>query len=296
MTISFNAGRGRLVQGDPTTANPVKDQKGQPVLNKDNTPRTEYFAGIGYPKGSAEWAYIQGQLEAEAIAGWGSKLNPKMVKDFSWKYFDGDGTDKYGKPLTEKNPALAGMMVLRANNGYAPSWWARQPLLPDGHPEKANYQPGTEGALIQLDTTTAKQLFKRGFFVRPFVEVKINDNMESPGVYVNLLGIELFEFGEEIHVTGGPSGEEMFGGAATPPAGAAAPTASAPAPAPTASHTSYMAPPPAPPAPPPAPPAPPASGPELNAAGKAANPGQTYASFIAAGWSPEQLKAAGFID
>src|SRR5690606_37746933 len=107
MPISFNAGRGRLVQGDPTTANPVKDQKGQPTLNKDGTPRTEYFAGIGYPKGSAEWAYIQSQLEAEAIAGWGSKLNPKMVKDFSWKFFDGDGTDKYGKPLTEKNPALA---------------------------------------------------------------------------------------------------------------------------------------------------------------------------------------------
>lgn len=243
MPDSFNAGRGRLVQGDPTVANPVKDQKGQPVLNKDGTPRTEYFAGIAYPKGSPEWANIQARLEAEAIAGWGTKLNPKMVKDFSWKFFDGDGTDKYGKPLTEKNPALAGMMILRANNGYAPSWWARQPLLPDGHPEKANYQPGTEGALVQLDTTTAKALFKRGFFVRPFIETKINDNMESPGIYVNLLGIELFEFGEEIHVTGGPSGEEMFGGAASPSAGAAASAASAPASEPTASHTSYMAPP-----------------------------------------------------
>lgn len=297
MPIQFNAGRGRLVQGDPATPKPRTDQKGNAILGKDGTQLHEYFAGVAYPKGSAEWANIQSQLEAVAITDWGARLNPKIVRDFSWKYKDGDGVDKFGKPLAEKNPALAGHMILHASSQFAPQLYARQPLLPEGHPERATYQPGTAGALVQLDTTTAKQLFKRGYYVRPFVDVKDNGNMESPGIYVNLVGLELVEYGEEIVSTAGPSGEAMFGDP-LPASGAPAPAAPAPAAPPTASptsaplpppHTGFMAPPP---------PAAPAAHvePALNAAGQAAAPGQTYAGFIAAGWTHDQLKAAGYVD
>jgi hypothetical protein len=294
MPIQFNAGRGRLVQGDPATPKPRTDQKGNAIIGKDGTQLHEYFAGVAYPKGGAEWANIQSQLEAVATTDWGARLNPKIVRDFSWKYKDGDGVDKFGKPLAEKNPALAGHMILHASSQFAPQLYARQPLLPEGHPERATYQPGTAGALVQLDTTTAKQLFKRGYYVRPFVDVKDNGNMESPGIYVNLVGLELVEYGEEIVSTAGPSGEAMFGDP-LPTAGAPAPIAPAPVVPPTASPTSAPLPPPhagfmAPP-----PPAAPAT-PTLNAKGQAAAPGATYEAFISSGWTHDQLKANGYID
>lgn len=280
MPIKFRTGKMRLVQGDPTAINEVKDQKGNTTLNKDGTARTEIYIGLAAPKGSAEWLGVESQLKAEAKAGWGTKLDPEKFKDFSWKWFDGDDTDKYGKPLADKNPAVAGQMVLRmTRNGNfgLPQMFARAVLLPEGHPERVEGQPGP---LVELDVTTAKKLFKRGYYVRAFGECDINNNEESAGIYVNLIGLELVEYGEEIVSQARMSGEEMFGDDDEAPAPKAAPAAS-PSKVPPKPYAGHLPPPP--------------GGPKLTAAAEATAPGMTLAEWNAAGWSNEDLKANGFL-
>jgi hypothetical protein len=293
-TGQFRSGKGRLVQGEPFKANPRKDDDGKPVLKADGTPVTEFYVGIAFPKTDPDWVGLKGAMTAACHKEWAGKVDFQHAA-FAFKWRDADTSrDKAGKLLSEKNPGTVGCDVLglsRNGDFGLPQMYARAWLLPDGHPEKVT--DGTPGPLVALDVSTAEKLFKRGYYVRVFGDRKSNETPKYPGQYVNLEGIELFEYGEEIVSQGSrPSGEEMFGddaptvGAPAPVASAPAPTASptsAPAPAP---HTAYMAPPPAAPAP---------AGPTLSPAGQAAFPGGTVEGFIAAGWTMDQLKAAGYL-
>lgn len=290
----FRSGKGRLVQGEAHKANPVKDDDGKVVLKADGTPKTEFYVGIAFPKTDPDWIGLKKAMTDDCHKEWAGKVNfDHAVFAFKWRDAD-TSRDKAGKLLSEKNPGTVGCDVLSLNrNGDfgLPQMYARAWLLPEGHPERAT--DGKPGALVALDVATAEKLLKRGYYVRVFGDRKSNETPKYPGQYVNLEGIELFEYGEELVSQGSrPSGEEMFGDD-VPTAGAPAPAASAPAPiaspgpsAPApAPHTAYMAPPPAP--------AP--VGPTLSAAGLAAFPGGTYEGFLAAGWSHDQLVTAGYV-
>lgn len=303
-TGQFRSGKGRLVQGEAHKANPRKDDDGKPILKADGTPVTEYYVGVAFPKTDPDWVGLKGAMTEACHKEWAGKVDFAHAK-FSFKWRDADTSrDSQGKLLAEKNPGTAGCDVLglsRNGDFGLPQMYARAWLLPDGHPEKVT--DGTPGPLVALDVSTAEKLLKRGYYVRVFGDRKSNETPKYPGQYVNLEGIELFEYGEELVSQGSrPSGEEMFGdapvgNASLPPASGApvaaqtapspaapptqAPTASptsAPAPAP---HTSYMAPPPA--------------GPVLTPAGQAAFPGGTVQGFLDAGWTMDQLKAAGYV-
>jgi hypothetical protein len=297
-TGQFRSGKGRLVQGEPFKANPRKDDDGKPVLKADGTPVTEFYVGIAFPKTDPDWVGLKGAMTAACHKEWAGKVDFQHAA-FAFKWRDADTSrDKAGKLLSEKNPGTVGCDVLglsRNGDFGLPQMYARAWLLPDGHPEKVT--DGTPGPLVALDVSTAEKLFKRGYYVRVFGDRKSNETPKYPGQYVNLEGIELFEYGEEIVSQGSrPSGEEMFGddaptvGAPAPVASAPAPTASpsSPAPAP-APHTGYMQ------APAPAAPAPAPAGPTLSPAGQAAFPGGTVQGFLDAGWTMDQLKAAGYL-
>jgi len=295
MPIEFRTPVMRLIEGDVFTPNTKNYETGEPLTNKDGSPRTEFYIGLAAAKTDPGWVDLEGKLRACATSDWAPKnIVPANVKDFSWKFYDGDGFDKYGKPLTEKNPAKAGAMVLRMTNGFAPQVFVRAAILAQAspnHPALAGITiaPGTNGPLIQLSAQDAA-ICKKGYYYRAFGDYKSNENMQSPGNYCNVQGIELVGFGEEIHSVNAKSGDQMFG---DEPAGnvAAATPAGGPAPAPTASPSSppapysgHMAPPPVP------------AGPALTPAALAAWPdGKTVADWEKAGWTLDTLKTAGYV-
>jgi len=298
MPIEFRTPVMRLIEGDVFTPNTTNWETKEPLTNKDGSPRSEYYLGLAAAKSDPGWVELEAKLRSEATAGWAPKnITPAAVKDFSWKFYDGDGTDKYGKPLSDKNPAKAGNMVLRMTNGFPPQVYARAAIIAQANPNHPALQgvtipPGTNGPLIQLGPQDAA-LCKKGYFYRAFGDAKSNDNLQSPGIYVNVQGVELVGFGEEIHSGSAKSGDAMFGDD-VPTAAAPAPTpvapqpivspSSAPAPAPYSGHM-------APPAPAPVP-----AGPQLTPAALAAWPdGKTVAQWEAAGWTLDTLKAQGYV-
>lgn len=295
MPIEFRTPVMRLIEGDVFTPNTKNFETGEPLTNRDGSPRNEFYIGLAAAKADAGWTELEAKLRAEATAGWAPKnITPAAVKDFSWKFYDGDGVDKYGKPLSEKNPAKAGHMVLRMTNGFPPQVYARAALLPENHPGRAGVTipPGSNGPLVQLGPQDAS-LVKRGYYVRAFGDAKSNDNLQSPGIYVNVQGVELVGFGEEIHSSSAKSGDAMFGDDTPVPNGAPATPAGTSAPAPTVSHGNGA---PAPYSGHMAPPAPVPVGPQLTPAALAAWPdGKDVAAWVAAGWTLDTLKTAGYV-
>lgn len=296
-TGQFRSGKGRLVQGEAHKAHQKKDDDGNPKTLPDGTPDMEYYVGVAFPKTDPDWVGLKGAMTTACHKDWEGKVDFAHAK-FSFKWRDADThRDPSGKLLAEKYPGTAGCDVLsltRSGNGTwtPPQMYARAWLFPDGHPVKIGLAPGEPGPLEPLSVADAEKMLKRGYYVRVFGDRKSNETPKYPGQYVNLEGIELFEYGEELVSVGQrPSGEDMFGDEPTPTAGAPAPVASAPAPTASPSsapapHTAYMAPPPAAPAP---------AGPTLSPAGQAAFPGGTYEGFLAAGWTHDQLVAAGYV-
>ncbi len=287
MPIEFRTPVMRLIEGDVFTPNTTNWETKEPLTNKDGSPRSEYYVGLAAAKTDAGWSELEAKLRAEATAGWAPKnIVPAAVKDFSWKFYDGDGVDKYGKPLSDKNPAKSGQMVLRMTNGFPPQVYARAALLPENHPGRAGITipPGSNGPLVQLGPQDAA-LVKRGYYVRAFGDAKSNENLQSPGIYVNVQGVELVGFGEEIHSSAAKSGEAMFGDDEVPTVGAAAPAPIASPTSPPAPYSGHMA-----------PPAPAPVGPQLTPAALAAWPdGKTVAQWEAAGWTLDTLKTAGYV-
>lgn len=297
MPIEFRTGAMRLIEGDVFTPR-TTDRDGKPLTNKDGSPREEYYLGLAAPKGDAAWGEVEAKLRAEANSYFAPKgIVPANVRDFSWKFYDGDGVDGMGKPLADTNPARAGHMVLRMKNGFPPQVYVRAALLAQANPNHPELQgitiaPGTKGPLIQLTKADAA-VCKKGYWYRAFGDAKGN---ESPGIYVNVQGVELVGFGEEIHSTAAKSGAAMFGDEDdTPvPNGASVTPAGGPAPAPTASPTSAPA--PAPYSGHMQPPAPVPAGPTITPAGLAAwADGKTVADWEKAGWTLDQLKTAGYV-
>lgn len=291
----FRSGMGRLVQGEPYKAHPRKDDDGNNIV-KDGVVQTEFYAGIAFPKTDPDWIGLKGAMDADCRKEWAGKVNFEHAA-FSFKWRDADASrDKAGNLLADKNPATKGCDVLGINRNGSfglPQMFARAHLLPDGHPEKIGLAPGAKGALVALDVALAEKLLRKGNYVRVFGDRKTNDTPKYPGQYVNLEGIELVGYGDEIITSGGarPDADTMFGdddspnapAVATPaPASAQAPTASpssAPAPAPYSGHMQA-----------------PAPGPQVTPAALAAWPdGKTVEAWTAAGWTLDQLKDSGYV-
>lgn len=281
MPSNFTSPVGRMVQGDifkPRTT----DQQGNPLTTKSGPnagqPRSDYFVAVAVPKNSPDWAAFKAIIDAEAKAAWpqGQFNSPK----FSDKIIDGDGVDDNGKQNSEK-AGFAGCWVVRFSSGFAPALWARSKVLPE------HMRSPDPESFVQV---TDPSVLKRGYFVRVAGNVAGNNNIQSPGLYLNYNMVELVGYGDEI--VSGPTASMAFGSPAAAPTGQSTPVPTAAAPAPTPSAPAPTA------SPTPEPytgyadvPAPAPSGPQMTAKAGAT----PYEAFIAKGWTDDTLRANGYL-
>lgn len=303
LNILFPAGR--LVQGDlykPQT----KDQQGNPLVIKTGPnagkPTQKYFFALAIAKapGEGHWANTAwGKLIWDAgHLAW--PQGQAQAPTFAWKVEDGDNAvpNKVGRKNCDRE-GFPGHWIVNFSSTFAPKIYntAGEPI-------------NEVGAV------------KTGYYVEVMGSITSNENSSNPGMYVNHNMVALRGYGAEI--VSGPDPKAVgFGKSALPAGASAAPTGAAanfPAaaaaapqaapPPPAAAPVAMAAPPPqtavapspsfiAPPAPgagaPPPPaaaaPPPPAAGPQMTA--KAA--GQSYAAFIAAGWTDANLRLHGYM-
>ena len=291
---------GRFVFGDlydPET----EDFDGNPLVIKsgaDKGKATQLFViGLALPKTQAHWGNEPGWGQAIWAAGHAAFPGGEASRaDFSWKISDGDATTIPPKSKSKIRPCdregWKGCWVLRLQSSFAPAIY--------------NALANPENPTPMND----KDAVRPGYVIQVVGTVKGNSGA-SPGVYLNHNAVGLRAYLPEI-ITRGVDVKGKFGGAV--PAGASVMPAAAtmPAtPAPASPAPPAAAPPPAAPAvaaPPtavvpapavvgiPAAPLPPAARPAAPPppAARPAHKGLPVDSYIAAGWTIDQLRADGY--
>lgn len=293
----------------------MEDFEGNPLKpNKDGTPNTGYYEfGFAVPKnpGETHWAtsplgsviWAQGHRDHAASA-------PRP--DFSWKVTDGDSAIA-GKPYKGK-PGRAP----KDKEGYPGNWV---------YSFRGSFAPkvvNSNGSAYLLD----KDVVMPGDCIQVFGSV-VGNTGATPGVYLNYAVVSYqgrhkdgrlstggpdpttLGFGTDAKpswVTDIPTGSGATPSAPPPPSNGAPPPPANNAPPPPAAQQqvpqvpvtpaagfiqppSNGAPPPPPAATGAAPPPPPPAGPVMTAKAN----GNSYASFIAAGWTDATLRANGYM-
>ena len=204
----INTPVGRIVWGHPLKAQIKKDlNTNQPVV-RDGQQVQQWAFGLAIPKNQFGELYQYMQQEALSAYPNGTPSN------FSWKFKDGDGTDREGKPYSERE-------------GYA------------GHYILTISTEAFQTPCYKYEGNTYRQLeeheVKTGDYVVVSLDIKANvptNRTHTPGLYINPNAIELVGYGTEIKGSGGGANpNEVFGGKQyqLPPGASATPTSSAPA-------------------------------------------------------------------
>lgn len=198
---------GRLVWGHPLIAKEKKNQQTNQTIMKDGKPVMQYSFGVAYDKNTFHQQILP-YLQQEAATGYPHGVPPT----FSWKYKDGDGVDRKGKPYRDRE-GYAGCYVLNINTeAFAPPVYKFE-----------------NGQYRQL----AANEIKTGDYISVSLNIKVNvptNSTFTPGLYINPNVIELVGYGPEIvGVSSDPT--EHFGGRQhqLPPGASATPISSAPA-------------------------------------------------------------------
>lgn len=307
---------GRVVQGDFYKGSDKDDQGVDRVYKSgknEGQKYTQYFFALAIKKtpGVTHWGL---EPWGVAILDYGRKAWPTgqaEQKNFAWKITDGDSTDfNEGTPPRRwcDHEGFPGHWVIKLTTSFAPKIYntAGEPILEPGY-------------------------VKRGYFVEVLISLSSNESQKKPGIHINPGMIAFRAYGPEI-VTGPDPKSVAWGKSALPEGASDVPVGGAPAnlppgagklPPPGAGFISGagLPPPPsgaagapplqtsvvpsatfagAPPAGavplpptdvPPPPPPPVAPGPKMTP--KAS--GATRESFLAKGWSDEQLVAHGYM-
>lgn len=210
MAIEISTPVGRLVWGDPTKPKTKTDPKTRaPILDANGQPRQQWTFGVAFDKATFQQS-IWPAMAQEAATAFPNGVPPA----FSWKYVDGDGVDREGKPYSERE-GYAGCYVLAISTELmAPPVFK----LVNGA-----YQQLPPGAM------------KCGDYVALGLNLKVNvptDRTQTPGLYVNPLAIEFVGYGTEIVGTGSADPMALFKGAQhqLPPGASATPIGNANAP------------------------------------------------------------------
>lgn len=302
MKTDFLTPVGRLVQGDPFEAQ-TKNMQGQPLMTMSGQPTQKYFIAVAFRKDDQAFGAFYAKLVEVARGSFPQLFNAQgqcSHPRFSWKLVDGDGVDDNGKPNANKD-GFAGHWVVKFSSSFAPRCFHA------GH-----YQPHEQ---IQ-----DKNAIQRGYYVRVAGTIEGNDNVQKPGLYVNLSMVELAGIGPVI--SSGPDAAAVFGGSAVqlpagaqplpmnagapplaftppgaslqPPVAAAPGVPSIPGMVPAASTATTS---PISVAPNPAFLAGPGGAPAVTSAPQmtAKAGGATYEQFRAQGWTDEQMRAQGYL-
>lgn len=182
----LKTGVGRMVFGHPMKAVARKDKENKPIL-RDGQPVMQWVFGIAFPKAMFN-SEIWPVLAAEAATGF-----PNGVpQGFSWKFRDGDGVDRNGKPYNLRE-GYAGCYVLTVSTEA--------------------FQPPVfrfaNGGYVQM----AANELKTGDYFALALNAKCNvpkDKTHTPGLYINPVAIEFVGYGSEIITTADPMA--LFGG------------------------------------------------------------------------------------
>lgn len=196
---------GRLVYGHPSKKIPKLDTKRQPVM-KDGKPVLVSMFGVAYEKqvfNDHIWPVMYGAASA-AFGG------PQIPPHFAYKYKDGDGVDRQGRPYNQRE-GYAGCMVVHFETQFEIIAY------------RLNPQTGGWDQITEND-------YKTGDYIAVNASIEGNkptDATHTPGLFINPQGI--LHIGNGPAIINAPSADQMFGGQqfALPP-GASAP-GSAPA-------------------------------------------------------------------
>lgn len=281
---------GRVVWGSVATPK-TKDSTGKPLVVKTGPdagkPAPRYEFGLAVEKkGTTHWNQLGEFGKKIYDAGVAAFPNRQYERpDFSWKVTDGDST-------------------IPNKRGVAPC--TRQ-----GHPGCWVFAFSSSFAPEVLDATGKNRIdpsqIKTGYFIQVAGSVKGNNNLESPGVYLNSRFVSLQAYGPEI--VHGPDPSSLGFGTAPMPAGASAtptgnfvpPVQGAPVvPAPVVVQppapvvAAPVVAPPAPPAPVVVTPRPEILSPPVRQMTPKAN-GASFEQFVAAGWTEALLRTEGYL-
>jgi hypothetical protein len=278
--IQFVTPVGRLVAGDLWTPK-TTDFHGNPLLDNDNNPISEYFIALAIPKNHPEWPALHALFIQAARTGFPTMIdqNGKAGRpDFAWKITDGDSD-----VMNRKNVRPCD------KEGYKGHWvLSMSTRFPIGavDQQRVTIMPETKA-------------IKRGDYIRVAGATAPNGNANNPGIYINPSIVQFSHQGDEI--VSGPNAEELFGAIPLAPAPAGANTIPTPslqpiAPTPTAPTTPVA---PQPSAPAPAPVANVAPAPDfLNPAPAAPAPAPVVEQFSYQGgvYTRDALRASGWTD
>ena len=295
---------GRFVAGDMYTPTTV-DMEGKPLTIKSGPKNGEltqsFWFHIAVPKnGTTHWSQCSFVNSKGESVPWGKIIwdlghacwpqGQAQQPGFSWKIEDGDSTvpnKKMRKNCDNEN--LRDCWIIKFSSSFAPKLW---------HAAESRYLGEDEKGLI-----------KPGYYIQVQAMIDGNDSTANPGIYINHQIVGFVGTGPVIAF--GPDASAVaFGGPSVPAAANAVPQAAAmPAAAPPPPPGAPAAPPPpmagahpapsghiAPPPPPPAaaqvaPPPQPASPAKVMTATAPAS----YDTLKSAGWSDEQMIAAGYL-
>lgn len=209
MAQEFNTPVGRIVWGHPRVAAKKRDSDNKVIL-KDGKEIDVWAFGLAIPKADFD-QYVKPYLEAEAR----TTFPNGVPAGFAWKYKDGDGVDRKGKPYADRHEAYRGCYILTVSTeAFAPEVFKRE----------------ASGFRSMADNEV-----KCGDFVSVALTVKNNGatGNNTPGIYVNPKALQFVAYGEEI-VGGGADPDALFGNTnyAIPAGASATPIASTGAAAP----------------------------------------------------------------
>lgn len=208
MPTQFLTSVGRIVWGHPMKLTAKTDQRTKQKVLKDGKEIMVSAFGVAFPKAEFLqniWPHMGKEIATGYPAG--------APQGFSYKYKDGDGVSREGKPYNLRE-GWAGCYILTVSTeAFTPAVYKSE-----------------NGVFRQL----AEHEIKTGDFVRVSISCVLNVPKvvtQTPSLYINPQGIELVGYGHEIF--NGPDAATMFGAAAPavlPPGASATPIANPNAP------------------------------------------------------------------
>lgn len=180
---------GRLVYGHPSKLIQKTDTKRQPVKKPDGSPVMIRSFGVAYPKEVFN-TQIWPIMYAAASGVFGGQQPPPI---FSYKYKDGDGVDRQGRPYNQRE-GYAGHCVIHFETQF------------DLIAFRFNPQTGGHDQITEND-------YKTGDYIAVSCAIEGNkpaDATHTPGLFINPNGV--LHVGNGDAIVNAPSADQMFGG------------------------------------------------------------------------------------
>jgi hypothetical protein len=195
---NFTTPTGRLVFGNPFTAQVKKDDDQKPVLDKvTGQPVMEFTVGVAFAKSDPATTAFLAELRVADRAAWPQYFDAagnRTAVAFADKIKDGDGLDRKGRPYSRKD-GWAGHWIISFMSQYAPGVFAH-----DGR-QWAQITTGVKpGDYVRVSGTTTSNMQTAA--------------SRTAGMYRNLNMVG--KVGDGAPIVVGADANEVFG-AAPPP-------------------------------------------------------------------------------